>query len=670
MKTNLDFIESMFTSKTNIYKNQKYLKSNFDDNIWSISLEGDNFNIDFNIKLSDGFCLLDNVQLMNTVKFWILANTLPESGISYSDSAINYRIKYVISVFDYINLKFGKEIKISKYGFKLLNENHLKQLIHDISKNKLKTESIYDLSQKLSEYLLEKIKDISLPTVIKNNLFLKNDLAVQNMKLTDEQLLLVRAFLYKENLYRKDKNGKLKPNLTNIYKEIYEGNCLAGNKVFITLCPSELTLSIDNGTFQKEKRSIYEIDRDFDILSETNIPNYKNAIKSMGKLNHLDFNNEQLLTPNSSVFEIVKNIVPSTKPSQRFKTVPSDIVFKTIKKAIDFHFEYGDDIVKSYQNIVKYMTENKLSNFYKIPKDDLKLLLTDKFKLQVKEWRNVQGGGLKRFEELRNNRSFYFVLRAYYGATQFVTGSIMARRQSEMISLRANDSIDHINKVLIFKRSKSTKNIFGVKDTIELPVDEIALEMISNIEKIQNTLINYGILNENTNLFLPIMYNNPLAIPKSLNVSLYNDSLDVFYDYVEVECENNKRYYMRQHQLRRFFAMAFFWGNGFGSMDTLRWFLGHTDVKHLYHYITESTEGSVLKSVKSQYVYETLDNQEDLKSLLRKKYGINNVNLIEREVLEDYIEELMDEKRLDVEPEFITDDKGQSYKILVKVKGL
>lgn len=105
-------------------------------------------------------------------------------------------------------------------------------------------------------------------------------------------------------------------------------------------------------------------------------------------------------------------------------------------------------------------------------------------------------------------------------------------------------------------------------------------------------------------------------------------------------------------------------------MDTLRWFLGHTDVKHLYHYITESTEGSVLKSVKSQYVYETLDAQEDLKSLLKQKYGINNVNLIEREVLEDYIEELMDEKKLDVEPEFITDDRGQSYKILVKVKGL
>ena len=67
--------------------------------------------------------------------------------------------------------------------------------------------------------------------------------------------------------------------------------------------------------------------------------------------------------------------------------------------------------------------------------------------------------------------------------------------------------------------------------------------------------IKYKYLNKNTHLFLPISYNSPLTLPKTLNASNYNDSLDIFYDYVEVDCENNKRYYMRQHQLRRFFAL-------------------------------------------------------------------------------------------------------------------
>lgn len=669
MQNNLDFLETMFNSKLNIYKNQRYLKSNFDEDVWSIELEGHKFSIDFSVNLTDGGLLTKNRNLLNTVKYWILSNTLPEKGIAYSDSATNYRIKYVISIFDYINLKFGKEIKISKYGFKLLNDNHIKQMINEIAENKLKTESIYDLSKNLTNYFLDKIKDLSLNKVLENNQFLKNNLNPKNLSLTEEQLSLARAFLYANNFYNKRKLGNLYPNLTNICKEIYSGRCLANNKVFITLYPEELIINIEDGVFQKEKQSIYAFNRDNEVLSESNIPTYKNSITSLNKLNHIDFKEEALLMPNEQIFNNIFNVNPITKPSQRFKTVPSNVIFKTIEKAIDFHFEYAEDIVCSYKNIVKYMFDNNIDKFYKIPHKELTELLTGNIKEQVQQWKPISGSGTNRFKEMRENKSFYSLLRAYYGAAQFVTGIIMARRQSEIISLKASESIDHINKTMIFKRSKSTKNIFGVKDTIELPIDEMALEMIANIEKIQNTLLEYKYLDKNTHLFLPISYNSPLTLPKTLNASNYNDSLDIFYDYVEVDCENNKRYYMRQHQLRRFFAMAFFWGGGFGSMDTLRWFLGHTDVQHLYHYITESTEGSVLKSVKAQYVYETLDNQEDLKDLLVKKYGTSNFNLIERKVLEDYIEELIEENEVEIEPEFFSDDNGQNYKILVKVKG-
>ena len=155
MQNNLAFLETMFDSKLNVYKKQKYLKSEFEENIWNIELERNHFSIDFSVKLTDGGLLTNNKKLLNTVKFWILSNTLPEKGISYSDSATNYRIKYVISIFDYINLMFGKEIKISKYGFKLLNDNHIKQMINDIAENKLKTETIYSLSLHITSFLCE-----------------------------------------------------------------------------------------------------------------------------------------------------------------------------------------------------------------------------------------------------------------------------------------------------------------------------------------------------------------------------------------------------------------------------------------------------------------------------------------------------------------------------------
>lgn len=671
MKTNLDFLDTMFSPKDNKYKNQKYLKSIFEDNLWEIELEQGNFKINFDIELSDGENLMNNIKLLNTVKYWILSNTLPDNGVAYSDSATGYRIKYVIAVFDYINIHFGKEIKISKYGFKLLNENHIKDILHNISKNRFKSETVYGMSNKLREYFLIKINDLSLGEVVKQNSFLSNKLISTSLELTEEQLGLVRAFLFKSKLYTNRKTGKMFPVLISILEEIYKHKTLSNPNSFSYSYPEELVLEIDGGQVYREKESIYEKSRENELLAETNIPMYRNAITNLAKLNNFDFKEYKLLIPSSNIFINSKNIITETKPSQRFKTIPSNVVFNTIKKAIDLHFEYGEDIVLSYKNIIFYMRENRLSNINDISKNDFNNLLTGKLKSEVVCWnfmQQVQSKGFEKFNEMRKNKSFYLLLRAYYGATQFLTGAIMARRQSEMISLMANQSIDHINKIMFFKRSKSTKNIFGVKDTIGLPIDEMALNMLKNIESIQNILLENSFINKSTHLFSPMLYNQ-VGLPKSLSPTVYNDSLDVFYDYIEVETEENKRYYMRQHQLRRFFAMAFFWGNGYGSMDTLRWFLGHTDVQHLYHYITESTEGSVLKSVKAQYVYENLDKQEDLRSILIERYGTSNFSLIEREVLEDYIEELIIENKLEVEPEFFTDDNGQNYKILIKVKG-
>lgn len=671
MKNNLDFLNTMFETKDNQYKKQNYLKSNFDDNIWNIELTRKNFSINFDIELSDGGLLVSNKNLINTVKYWILANTLPDNGVAYSDSAIGYRIKYVIAIFDYINIHFGKEIKISQYGFKLLNDNHIKDIINSISKNKLKSETIYESSKKLKEYFLKNIGNEDLERVLKENSFLSNNLMSGSLQLTNQQLTLVRAFLFKNNLYFNRKTGQLFPVLISIFKTIYNKKILTNYDSLSYSYPEELILYINKGQY-KEKQSIYDKSREDELLSESSLPMYKNTVFNLSKLNSYDFREYNLLIPVNSTFENIQYIKPNTKSSKRFKTVPSYIVFNTIKKAIDFHFEYGDDIIKSYRNIISFLHTNKKVNINKLLKSDSNNLLVGKLKDKVNCWNfyhRVSDENYNKFNETRSGKSLYFLLITYYGATQFVTGALMARRQSEMISLKANESIDYINKIMYFNRSKSSKNIFGVRDSIGLPIDEMALQMIKNIEEVQNILLEYDFIKESTHLFTPLLYNNPSALCKKLNDVNYNETLDDFYDFVEVECEDNKRYYMRQHQLRRFFAMAFFWGNGFGSMDTLRWFLGHTDVQHLYHYITESTEGSVLKSVKAQYIYEDLDNQNDLKDLLTKEYGISNFSLIEKEMLEEYIEELIEENKVEVEPEFFEDDNGKNYKILVKIKG-
>jgi hypothetical protein len=132
-----------------------------------------------------------------------------------------------------------------------------------------------------------------------------------------------------------------------------------------------------------------------------------------------------------------------------------------------------------------------------------------------------------------------------------------------------------------------------------------------------------------------------------------------------------KREYPK-HQLRRFFAMLFFWGSSFGGLDTLRWFLAHTDVEHLYHYITETTPGSVLRGAQAHYATEQLQgydqNAEELADLLEQRFDTRKFDLMEIDELDAYIEDLIEEGSVMIEPEFFKDAEGENYRILIQVK--
>ncbi len=198
---------------------------------------------------------------------------------------------------------------------------------------------------------------------------------------------------------------------------------------------------------------------------------------------------------------------------------------------------------------------------------------------------------------------------------------------------------------------------------------------------------------------------------KKVNADIYNDHLDAFCDYFETSCVQREsgelyRYYIRQHQLRRFFAMVFFWSKSFDGLDTLRWMLGHTDIEHLYHYVTEAQTGDVLNGVKASYLVDQLsarklENIAELKHVLAKRYGISAANVSistiseaipdfedvneyktipsmetmrQRETLERQVLELIEDDIVTLEPEFFivegVDGTHQDFNLILKVKEL
>lgn len=252
-------------------------------------------------------------------------------------------------------------------------------------------------------------------------------------------------------------------------------------------------------------------------------------------------------------------------------------------------------------------------------------------------------------------------------------GVLMARRVSELLTLKANNCLSTCGQWLYFGNAKSTKHLFGLRRTEARPIEPIAADMIKNLVKMQKFLVRIGYIKSYKTLFaLPHMRGQKLMVDTAN--AAYNRNLDIFCDYFEMPRNDmGQRWYLRQHQMRRFFAMLFFYCGSFSNLDTLRWMMGHTDIQHVWNYITESTDGAILSSAAAQHAAESIhigntENFKELVELIKEHYQTENYTLIATSDLEEYISDLLSEGMIEIGPIFFKDADGTHMKIVSRLK--
>lgn len=623
---NLDFLNIFI--KENKYNNPYFLDCNYNDSVWIIKYNDNSISkIDFNVKLYNNTLLTDieNEFILNIFKNLIIENIYTNNGLEKSKSKLQDFIFSTLTIIDII-LMNGLYLKLSEFGLKLVDENFIKFALNDLLKSNDKFIGAYDIGKRLYIYYKKSIKKQNIIDVNKN---------IYNLE--EKELNEIKKLI---------KNKELK--LSNLYPDTI-------------LKPNQINNIFNLKVYNREKENYFR-NKELTNLNNNSLLEYKKVFKSLDSLSRNKKYNEYL--PKNINYNCME-IISSEKEKGRFETVPSNILFRSFEKAVSFHFEYGNDIIKSFENFINNMKKENINfdNFIygKKEKEIFYYSLTNKLRrLNVKEFKSTIKHR-KDFKSLRNNEYLYDLIKAYYGAVQIVVGALIARRQSELASIEVKNCIDYENKLIKFKRSKSSKNLFGIRDSINLPIEELGLSMLSNIQKLHNVLEHDG------KLFAFLNFKNPTKFNKTVDNTNYSENIDWFLDYIDLDLIEGKRPYFRQHQLRRFFAMTFFWSSGFGSMDTLRWFMGHLDVQHIYNYITESVSGEVLKSVKAEYVIDNISKYENLANLIKEKYSTSDFNLIESEDLQYYVESLIEDGNIDIEPDFFTDDSGNKYEIVLKI---
>jgi hypothetical protein len=635
MLNNLDFLEKFSKPKKNRHDVISFFKSSFEANIWTFELnkkKKSNTVINFNVKLSDESLLTDskNYKTLYTFKTLIIDFLLKNDMYLNAEETIVQGLHGIIHFFNIINTY--DEGSFAQNGFNSLDRDHLLFLFNKRLQNN-NLFYVYNGQDKLNRFLSK----IKYPT---KEAYTSNDVKLLNKTI-------------QEGKY--DLQKELFPNLLLPIQFSLENILLNQNK---------------NTKYIREYEGFFRNNEKSTISVVNSINPMIKALSLLLEMHSKNDNNYSL--PFKSDLEFILNYDFNGKQIKHFETYPIQTILTVLNKSLEFHFNYGDSIVQSFTKFINKIKENDLNeenlNIHTNKKnqkitDDLVLeCIDEKLKLVgINSYYLPQDKDY--FNNLRSNKSLLGLLKTYYGVAQFVTGALLARRQSEIDSMEV-DCFDEDNLQIMFRKSKSYQHSFGVRDCISLPCPEIVIGILKNINQLAK-LITHKAKTPRI-FFMPNSY-LPCYASTEDNVKMY-ENLDTMYDYFNVDLIDEKRPYIRQHQLRRFFAMAFFWSKGFKSIDTLRWFLGHTNAEHVYHYIRENNDGSVLNNVKAQYIAENIKEYESLSDIFSNKFNVNNYNLLNKEDLADYINTLLEDGLITVEPEFFEDDKGNQFEIILKVK--
>lgn len=685
----LEFLNPFFVDPSIALKKVDWLISDFDDNRWEYSFGFKTPKvIDWDVQLDDGSRLIDskNKELLDGLKYFLTSSTNPlAQSVTNSSGVRANELGRALHIVDFLLLN-AQSFGLAKYGLAGLGRDSLKLILSEIGSSNDSAESVYGWSKRLSLYCLNlalETNPVEIELAFKKWPNLKNitdeQIESNTLDIPLEMIPRIRASLYINGIYRSAREKGYVPNSTTISKVIYR-DTLKGR--FEDKPAAEILSVKDEGSFSRELLPIPVTTAKRERMGESNFCEYRKTLYFLGNLHEVG-----LPAPSPADLDSARRFILPTDAAGRFRTLPSRIVFGAVKNAIEFHIKHGRAIIDGLCKValhckLKGIPSSELSDsaVRYIIGDDLRQLGVEGLGLSRRAagtdyGQRTKGANREYYSDLRANKGLLELVKVYIGSAQVVVGALMGRRIGELKDLHASNCLDLSEQWLVFENRKSTRNLFGLRQIEVRPIEPIAVQMIKSLVRMQKIFKRLGYINELKGVFSSPSILGVLSIANTTSHT-YNQNLDFFCDYFETETNNEgKRYYIRQHQLRRFFAILFFYSSSFGGLETLQWMLGHTDVKHVWHYITEAMDGATLKGAKAQYVAEAMHNgdiesYENLAALITARYGTEDFTLVDTDELEDYLSDLMDEGAITIEPEFFEDDDGQRFKVVAQVIGV
>ncbi|NUW74018.1 integrase [Vibrio mediterranei] len=735
----------------------EWLESSFPENKWVLTFGKTPKTIHWDtVYLDDGKKLTDkkHQKLLNSFKYWITAtdNPLENGGKIISPTVASIKVNKVIALINAV-LLHSKELKLSKYHLLNVNDDFWLNILTKYAELG-NYQGVYEIDKHTKALLnnaSQSVSDTDAQAFKEKFPYVAQDIAEDESFLFLAEREKACAWLFEQGYYHAGESTNYTGSSAVLGKLLFDSKMLY-HDINLPRYP-ELHL-------KAPKRNLeYRAVENQDTSTGTNqltISQYIEAIR----LIQTNFEREDAASPSILSERVSSGHISqlvSLKKVGRTRTLPPTFVFNLIRQCYEFAKEHlpteegsttlldetlsllstarskstatNSNILRPNENVLAWNEElhREMSGSeqgYWFQTEAINCLSSEYLKKGVKQVQAFADSVENRFERIRANESLFDLFSVLQGAIQVLVGAIMARRQDELIKLKSHGNLSpdvspfseagaKTEYNLIFKVKKTGSK--GLNATIERPIPLSIARFIWQLEQFNIKACELRLCKGKLSLFNKL--NSKRSQLSQVSSSTYNAHLDALCDYVETDLVDYgngeyRRNYVRQHQLRRFFAMAFFWSKGTDGMDALRWMLVHSDLEHLYHYISESETGAVLNGAKASVIVRGV---VDSTSELAKLEGIEEVRKIiaERltgdsstpitiesvsEAAEDYDDEsyltvphisqlqkeqdieteviqLLEEGRITLEPEFFTTEDGDgntthTFNLILKIKDL
>ena len=674
----LAFLNELRSGHSGLYRTAPWLLSDFSAPIWDIKFSPSESvrKIDFGIAMSNGALLTEpaNAEILRTFKHWLCVQTHPHANSSrrLSSRTARNRIHRTLHIIDYLLLN-QREIGLTDVGVGGLTSNTFFGLVSATASCNDIAEGIYGWSTRLTEFLRELGSSMSsseIQLAVSKVPELSMDLIGDGpLGLSSTELLAARVGLFKSGYYRsRIQNPRsdvlITLNTVTLARRLYKNTLWGAQR---RACPMELQIEGQDRVF-REMHRVPVAEYDDERASEKLVSLYLTCTLNLSLVERTGVD-----VPRAALNSLSEREASSwldVKDIGRFQLPPQDVVLTSMRAALEFPLKYGDALIDLYLTISERAVRLGQSFASTAASSEFDQMLSLELRaLGVKSWKS-NGAATDYFDRLRRSESFIDLMTILVGSVAVAVGAVMARRQGELVDLDALTCLDESARNLVFMNRKSGESDYRQREA--RPIPPVVAGLIQMLQRLLRGLINLGLIPASGPLFQYPHRRTGLMISSPSGACR---CVDRFCDYIMLPGrEEGTRYYLRQHQFRRFFAVAFFWGSGFGGLDTLRWFLGQSDPSQVWRYVLESVPGKILMAVQSRYAIQKLLEEdpaaERLADLLESKFGTRNFSVLSTSELTSYVESLLESDQVSVEPHFVHGDNGTRYQILVVVRNL